>query len=180
MRLSIRFRRRICYLLGWFADNVSIGDYTMDLQGIRANKWGGERGDPDKYGIPLRSFVLKGYDNVLMGGKNVGASAMPTVVCYSTEYKHNSRIGVLLGELRGTSVANVPAKEMEHVHCNGGLQKSCKSLMRARLILRHTRTKNNERKPAFAVFRIALLKACPRTCVCYRGWLILGENITNW
>lgn len=30
-------------------------------------------GVPDAYGIPLRSFELKEYDNVLVVGKNIGA-----------------------------------------------------------------------------------------------------------
>ncbi|WP_052487837.1 FAD-dependent oxidoreductase [Gordoniibacillus kamchatkensis] len=38
-----------------FPDNVSIGGYPLDLQGITSNKWGIEMGRPDKYGMPLRS-----------------------------------------------------------------------------------------------------------------------------
>ncbi|MFC5451074.1 FAD-dependent oxidoreductase [Paenibacillus aestuarii] len=102
-----------------FDDNVSIGGYPIDLQGITANKWGVEMGRPDKYGIPLRSFVLKGYDNVLMAGKNVGASAIAygSVRIQPNTSTAAESIGVLLGELRGTkyTVANVPAMEMERV-----------------------------------------------------------------
>ncbi|MGO4275890.1 FAD-dependent oxidoreductase, partial [Paenibacillus sp. TAF58] len=59
-----------------FWDNVSIGGYPLDLQGTSANKWGIEMGRPDKYGMPLRSFLLKSYDNVIAAGKNVGSSAI--------------------------------------------------------------------------------------------------------
>ncbi len=52
-----------------FWDNVSIAGYPLDLQGTSANKWGIEMGRPDKYGMPLRSFLLKGFDNVIMAGK---------------------------------------------------------------------------------------------------------------
>lgn len=57
-----------------FWDNVSIGGYPIDMQGTKANKWGTQLGIPDRYGMPLRSFELKGYENVLVAGKNVGAA----------------------------------------------------------------------------------------------------------
>lgn len=57
-----------------FWDNVSIGGYPMDLQGTRAIPLGIGFGKPDRYGIPLRAFQLKGYDNVLVTGKNIGAT----------------------------------------------------------------------------------------------------------
>lgn len=59
-----------------FWDNMSIAGYPLDLQGTSANKWGIEMGVPDKYGMPLRSFLLKKYDNVIAAGKNVGATAI--------------------------------------------------------------------------------------------------------
>ncbi|WP_458119505.1 FAD-dependent oxidoreductase [Paenibacillus sp. Z6-24] len=57
-----------------FWDNVSIGGYPMDIQGTREVPTGKGYGKPDAYGIPLRSFELKNYDNVLVAGKNIGAS----------------------------------------------------------------------------------------------------------
>jgi hypothetical protein len=86
-----------------FWDNVSIGGYPLDLQGISANKWGIEMGKPDKYGMPLRSFILKGYDNVIMAGKNVGASAL---AYGSARIQPNTStaaesIGVILGQIHG-------------------------------------------------------------------------------
>lgn len=59
-----------------FWDNVSIAGYPIDLQGTLDDKWGVAIGKPDKYGIPLRSFIPKGYSNVIFTGKNVGASAV--------------------------------------------------------------------------------------------------------
>lgn len=56
-----------------FWDNVSVGGYPIDLQGTRAIAKGIGYGKPDRYGIPLRSFELKSYDNVLVAGKNIGA-----------------------------------------------------------------------------------------------------------
>ncbi|PZE21363.1 FAD-dependent oxidoreductase [Paenibacillus xerothermodurans] len=84
-----------------FWDNVSIGGYPLDLQGTSANKWGIEMGRPDKYGMPLRSFLLKNYDNVIVAGKNVGASA---IAYGSARIQPNTSlaaetIGVLLGQL---------------------------------------------------------------------------------
>ncbi|WP_028547532.1 FAD-dependent oxidoreductase [Paenibacillus sp. UNC451MF] len=86
-----------------FWDNVSIAGYPLDLQGTSANKWGIEMGRPDKYGMPLRSFLLKNYDNVIMAGKNVGASA---IAFGSARIQPNTStaaetIGILLGQLNG-------------------------------------------------------------------------------
>ncbi|SDD72004.1 FAD dependent oxidoreductase [Paenibacillus sp. UNCCL117] len=86
-----------------FWDNVSIGGYPLDLQGTSANKWGIEMGRPDKYGMPLRSFLLKGYDNVILAGKNVGASA---IAYGSARIQPNTSlaaesIGVILGQIQG-------------------------------------------------------------------------------
>ncbi|MDF2962340.1 MAG: dependent oxidoreductase [Paenibacillus sp.] len=86
-----------------FWDNVSIAGYPLDLQGISANKWGIEMGRPDKYGMPLRSFLLKNYDNVLVAGKNVGSSA---IAYGSARIQPNTAlaaetIGIMLGQLQG-------------------------------------------------------------------------------
>ncbi|MFD0714198.1 FAD-dependent oxidoreductase [Paenibacillus sp. GCM10027626] len=86
-----------------FWDNVSIGGYPLDLQGTSATKWGIEMGRPDKYGMPLRSFLLKNYDNVIMAGKNVGASA---IAYGSARIQPNTSlaaesIGVILGQIKG-------------------------------------------------------------------------------
>lgn len=86
-----------------FWDNVSIAGYPLDLQGTSVNKWGNEMGRPDKYGMPLRSFMLKKYDNVIMAGKNVGASA---IAFGSARIQPNTglaaeSIGVILGQIHG-------------------------------------------------------------------------------
>ncbi|MDF2964384.1 MAG: dependent oxidoreductase, partial [Paenibacillus sp.] len=59
-----------------FWDNVSIGGYFLDIQGSRSNREGLAIGRPDKYGIPLRSYLLKGSDNVVTAGKLVGSTAV--------------------------------------------------------------------------------------------------------
>jgi hypothetical protein len=84
-----------------FWDNVSIGGYPLDLQGIFSNKWGIEMGRPDKYGMPLRSFMLKNYENVLVAGKNVGSLA---IAYGSTRIQPNTiiaaeSIGIMLGQI---------------------------------------------------------------------------------
>ncbi|WP_438444422.1 FAD-dependent oxidoreductase [Gorillibacterium sp. sgz5001074] len=86
-----------------FPDNVSIAGYPLDLQGTSANKWGIEMGRPDKYGMPLRSFQLKNYENVLLAGKNVGSSA---IAYGSARIQPNTSlaaesIGVILGQIKG-------------------------------------------------------------------------------
>jgi hypothetical protein len=101
-----------------FPDDVSIAGYPLDLQGITANKWGIEMGRPDKYGMPLRSFLLKGYDNVIMAGKNVGSTALAygsARIQPNTSLAAES-IGVLLGEIRGKyELKQVPPAEMQRV-----------------------------------------------------------------
>ncbi|WP_442602999.1 FAD-dependent oxidoreductase [Paenibacillus sp. KN14-4R] len=86
-----------------FEDNVSIGGYSIDLQGIQSNPWGKTIAKPDKYGMPLRSFMIKGYSNVLVAGKNVGASA---VAYGSARIQPNTSlagetIGYILGQIHG-------------------------------------------------------------------------------
>jgi hypothetical protein len=86
-----------------FWDNVSIAGYPLDLQGTSVNKWGIEMGRPDKYGMPLRSFLLKKYSNVILAGKNVGASA---IAYGSARIQPNTglaaeSIGVILGQIQG-------------------------------------------------------------------------------
>ncbi|UJF32139.1 FAD-dependent oxidoreductase [Paenibacillus hexagrammi] len=102
-----------------FWDNVSIGGYPLDLQGTSANKWGIEMGRPDKYGMPLRSFLLKNYDNVIAAGKNVGSSA---IAFGSTRIQPNTSlaaesIGVMLGQLQGKErLMDINAEQMDKLH----------------------------------------------------------------
>ncbi|MGG1598946.1 FAD-dependent oxidoreductase [Paenibacillus naphthalenovorans] len=102
-----------------FWDNVSIGGYPLDLQGTSANKWGIEMGRPDKYGMPLRSFLLKDYDNVIMAGKNVGASA---IAFGSARIQPNTSlaaesIGVILGQIQGKKkLREVNEADMSALH----------------------------------------------------------------
>lgn len=89
-----------------FWDNVSVGGYFIDIQGSRSNREGFAIGRPDKYGIPLRSYLLEAADNVILTGKLVGA----TPVAYgSARIQPNGSlaaesIGVLLARLKGTGV----------------------------------------------------------------------------
>ncbi|WP_159886265.1 FAD-dependent oxidoreductase [Paenibacillus puerhi] len=99
-----------------FEDNVSIAGYPIDLQGTRNNNWGTSKGDPDKYGMPLRAFLAKGYTNVIMAGKNVGASA---IAYGSARIQPNTSlagevIGVLLARWDGKgSLAELSPKDMK-------------------------------------------------------------------
>jgi hypothetical protein len=86
-----------------FYDNVSIAGYPIDIQGTNTNRVGIELGRPDKYGMPLRSFMLKNYDNVIVAGKNVGTSAL---AYGSTRIQQNTSIaaesiGIILGRIHG-------------------------------------------------------------------------------
>ncbi len=99
-----------------FWDNVSIGGYEIDLQGTINSKWGSRKGTPDKYGMPLRSFLPKGYRNVIVAGKNVGASA----VAYGSAriQAHTAlageTIGIILGQIQGQySLADMTPERMK-------------------------------------------------------------------
>ena len=58
-----------------FPDNVSIGGYGIDIQATRRIPNGIGLGKPDRYGLPLRAFLLKGVENIIVAGKNAGAAA---------------------------------------------------------------------------------------------------------
>lgn len=102
-----------------FWDNVSIGGYPIDLQGTASHTWGQHSGDPDKYGMPLRSFIPKGYSNVILAGKNVGASA---VAYGSARIQANTSlagevIGVILGKIkREQGLNNITEEEMTDIY----------------------------------------------------------------
>jgi hypothetical protein len=82
-----------------FADNVSIAGYKLDLQGTQNSVWGKEMGHPDKYGLPLRAFLSKGYANVIVAGKNVGAAG---IAYGSARIQPNTSIaGEVIGYLLG-------------------------------------------------------------------------------
>jgi hypothetical protein len=86
-----------------FWDNVSIAGYEIDLQGTSASKWGSRKGNPDKYGMPLRSFQSKGFRNVIVAGKNVGASAVAygSARIQAQTALAGETIGIILGQIKG-------------------------------------------------------------------------------
>jgi hypothetical protein len=100
-------------------DNVSIAGYPLDLQGTMEHTWGERKGVPDKYGMPLRSFIPKGYSNVFVAGKNVGASA---VAYGSARIQPNTSlagevIGIMLARTTNErGLTEVTEKEMKELH----------------------------------------------------------------
>jgi hypothetical protein len=100
-------------------DNVSIAGYPLDLQGTMEHTWGERKGVPDKYGMPLRSFLPKGYSNVIIAGKNVGASA---VAYGSARIQPNTSlagevIGIMLAKTTNEGgLSEVTEKEMNELH----------------------------------------------------------------
>ncbi|GAA3406465.1 FAD-dependent oxidoreductase [Paenibacillus hodogayensis] len=99
-----------------FADNVSIAGYPIDLQGTIEHTWGERKGIPDKYGMPLRSFIPKGYSNVFVAGKNVGSSA---VAYGSARIQPNTAlaaevIGIMMAKAGvGRLLSELPEKELQ-------------------------------------------------------------------
>jgi hypothetical protein len=100
-----------------FWDNVSIGGYSIDLQGTRAIPTGIGYGKPDRYGLPLRSFELKSYDNVLVTGKNVGASikAYGSARIMPTTALAGQTIGIILGRERSKKLADLTEADFKRI-----------------------------------------------------------------
>lgn len=101
-----------------FWDNVSIGGYSIDLQGTRAIPQGIGFGKPDRYGLPLRSFQLKSYDNVLVAGKNVGAGikAYGSARIMPTTALAAQTIGIILGHEKDKRLADLNAADFQRIH----------------------------------------------------------------
>lgn len=102
-----------------FWDNVSIGGYAIDLQATRRIPKGYGFGKPDRYGIPLRSFELKSYENVLVTGKNVGAEikAYGSARIMPTTALAAQTIGIILGRERGhKSLTELTPDDFERIH----------------------------------------------------------------
>ncbi|MFF2482424.1 FAD-dependent oxidoreductase [Paenibacillus sp. NPDC058071] len=102
-----------------FWDNVSIGGYALDLQGTKQIPNGIGFGFPDRYGMPLRSFMLKGYENVIVIGKNVGA----TIKAYgSARIMANNglaaeTIGIILGkEFNNRRLKQLTQEDFTRIH----------------------------------------------------------------
>jgi hypothetical protein len=97
-----------------FWDNVSVGGYFIDIQGSRSNREGFAIGKPDKYGLPLRSYLLKDADNVILTGKLVGSSY---VAFGSTRIQPNGAlaaesIGLLLAQYKGTNLKHLTEDQL--------------------------------------------------------------------
>ncbi|MEF2966765.1 FAD-dependent oxidoreductase [Paenibacillus sp. M1] len=103
-----------------FWDNVTIGGYPVDLQATRIVTKGVGYGKPDRYGIPLRSFMLKSYDNVLVAGKNVGATikAYGSARIVPTTALAGQTIGIILGrELKqGKRLDELTPADFRRIH----------------------------------------------------------------
>ncbi|MEK3983561.1 FAD-dependent oxidoreductase [Paenibacillus sp. FSL K6-3166] len=100
-----------------FWDNVSIGGYSIDLQGTKTIPTGIGFGKPDRYGLPLRSFELKSYDNVLVVGKNVGANikAYGSARIMPTTALAAQTIGIILGK-ESKRLADLTPADFERIH----------------------------------------------------------------
>jgi hypothetical protein len=102
-----------------FWDNVSLASYSLDNQGIKSHPWGKSLGNPDKYGMPLRSFILKDYANVIVAGKNVGATA---AAYGSARIQANTSlagevIGIILGQINGEKqLVELNEEDMKAMH----------------------------------------------------------------
>ncbi|MNZ38579.1 FAD dependent oxidoreductase [compost metagenome] len=103
-----------------FWDNVTIGGYPVDLQATRKVKKGVGYGKPDKYGIPLRSFQLKSYNNVVVAGKNVGATikAYGSARIMATTALAGQTIGIIMGrELKNNKrLSELTKADFQRIH----------------------------------------------------------------
>lgn len=101
-----------------FWDNVSIGGYSIDLQGTQKIPKGIGFGKTDRYGMPLRSFELKEYDNVLVVGKNVGASikAYGSARIMPNTALAAQTIGIILGREHDKPLKELTPDDFQRIH----------------------------------------------------------------
>lgn len=102
-----------------FWDNVSIGGYSIDLQATTRIPKGIGFGKTDRYGMPLRSFELKFYENVLVTGKNVGASikAYGTARIMPNTALAAQTMGIILGrEMRDKRLKDLTKDDFRRIH----------------------------------------------------------------
>ncbi|MFB5673841.1 FAD-dependent oxidoreductase [Paenibacillus terreus] len=101
-----------------FWDNVSIGGYSIDLQGTQKIPKGIGLGKTDRYGMPLRSFELKDYDNVLVVGKNVGASikAYGSARIMPNTALAAQTIGIILGRERDKRLKELTPDDFQRIY----------------------------------------------------------------
>ncbi|WP_410512814.1 FAD-dependent oxidoreductase [Paenibacillus sp. BR2-3] len=101
-----------------FWDNVSIGGYAIDLQGTSVMPKGIDFGKPDRYGLPLRSFELKSYTNVLVVGKNVGAAikAYGSARIMPTTALAAQTIGIILGHEKNKLLMELNENDFKRIH----------------------------------------------------------------
>lgn len=102
-----------------FWDNVSIGGYSIDLQATRLIPKGIGFGKTDRYGMPLRSFELKSYENVLVTGKNVGADvkAYGTARIMPNTALAAQTIGIILGhEMKTKRLKDLTEDDFRRIH----------------------------------------------------------------
>ena len=100
-----------------FWDNVSIGGYPIDVQGTRRFPNGQSLGNTDRYGLPLRSFELKGVDNVLIVGKNTGvaADAYGSVRILPNTALAAEVIGIMIGREK-KALRELTAEDFKRIH----------------------------------------------------------------
>lgn len=100
-----------------FPDNVSIGGYAIDVQGTRRFPNGAGLGHVDRYGLPLRSFLLKEIDNVIVAGKNTGAAAdaYGSVRIMPNTALAGEVIGILLGR-EEKKLRDLDADDFKRIH----------------------------------------------------------------
>ncbi|WP_106769714.1 FAD-dependent oxidoreductase [Paenibacillus faecalis] len=101
-----------------FWDNVSIGGYPIDLQATTLIPKGIGFGKTDKYGMPLRSFMLKSYDNVLVAGKNVGAEikAYGTARIMPNTALAAQTMGIILGREKDKRLIDLNQADFRRIH----------------------------------------------------------------
>lgn len=101
-----------------FWDNVSIGGYSIDLQATRHIPKGIGFGKTDRYGMPLRSFMLDAYDNVLVAGKNVGASikAYGSARIMPNTALAAQTMGIIIGREQGKKLKELTLDDFRRIH----------------------------------------------------------------
>lgn len=59
-----------------FPDTIAVGSYPVDIQPTSPDNWGYILGDPVQYGIPFRSLVPLGVENLLVVGRSASFTSL--------------------------------------------------------------------------------------------------------
>ena len=90
----------------FFRDTIAFGSYPVDIQATSPSDYGMVMGNPNKYGIPLRSLVPLKIENLLVVGKSASFDSL------AAGSARTIPVGMCTGEAAGITAWYVLANEL--------------------------------------------------------------------